>query len=198
MSYKKLYDFAQTEEAFGQGKRYISRKILREKAIKLAGIEDIKQVSTGADLGVARGFWLTPTNKEHSLVRQLGCHIVVTERGLNDCWSRFVFIKEMTHLFDSDEERTSSAEQFDNLLGEFACQGKSDELSPQWDAETSAVWKALALLCPEKTRLEFAEEKKAVKIDDYEIALRLKIPQFHVAKLFSENFTRMVNKITAV
>lgn len=195
MSYKDLYDFAQTTEAFGNGKQYVSRAILKNKAIEIAGIERIAQARTGLDLGVVRGFWLTPTNREHRLVQQLGCHIVVTERGLNDCWDRFIFIKEMTHLFDRPNERTADAEQFDNLLGEFACQGTTDELSDQWNSETSAVWKALGLLCPEKLRREFAAEKKAVKIDDYEIALRLKIPQFHVPKLFSPKYERMMDKI---
>jgi hypothetical protein len=53
----------------------------------------------------------------------------------------------------------------------------------------------LALLCPEAKRREFAAERAAVKIDDYEIALRLKIPLFHVPKLFSPTFDRMLGEM---
>lgn len=196
MSYSALYEFAQTVEVYENGKQYVSRNILRDKAISISGIEQIKHIRTGVDQGVARGFWLTPTNKDHQLVRQLGCHIIVTERGLNTCWERFVYVKELTHLFDDDNAgRTGSAESFDNLLGEFASQGPVNERSGQWVSEATAVWRALALLCPEQKRKEFAAERKAVKIDDYEIALRLKIPLFHVPKLFSPTFDRMLREI---
>lgn len=195
MSYKDLYDYAQTVEVYDKGKQYVSRTSLRDKAVCIAGIEKIAHVRTGADLGVSRGFWLNPTNKEHHLVQQLGCHIIVTERGLNNCWERFVYVKELTHLFDAEEERTMGSEAFDNLLGEFASQGPIDDRSPQWIAESKAVWGALALLCPEAKRREFAEERQAVKIDDYEIALRLRIPQFHVPKLFSPTFEKMLKRL---
>lgn len=195
MPYRDLYDFAQTVEVYENGKQYVSRKVLRDKAISISGINRIAHVRTGADLGVSRGFWLTPTNTEHQLVQQLGCHIIVTERGLNNCWDRFVYVKELTHLFDAIEGKTANFEQFDNLLGEFASQGPINDRSPQWISEATAVWRALALLCPEAKRQSFAAERKAVKIDDYEIALRLKIPQIHVPKLFSATFDKMLKEM---
>ncbi|WP_412562231.1 hypothetical protein [Thalassobius sp. MITS945101] len=188
MSFKELYDFAQTEAVYGQGKRYVSRAVLKDKAVEVAGIEKVVHIQTGADLGVSRGFWLAPTNKNHPLVKQLGCHIIVTQRGLNNCWDRFVYVKELTHLFDVEQERTASAEDFDGLLGEFATLESLSGGSPQFLSEAKAVWAALALLCPEEQRLTFEKERNAVMIDDYEIALRLRIPQIHVPKLFSPSY----------
>lgn len=195
MPYRDLYDFAQTVEVYETGKQYVSRNVLRDKAVSITGVNKIVHVRTGADLGVSRGLWLTPTNTEHQLVQQLGCHIIVTERGLNTCWDRFVYVKELTHIFDADEGRTASAEAFDNLLGEFASQGPINDRSLQWVSEATAVWRALALLCPEAKRREFAAERTDVKIDDYEIALRLKIPLFHVPKLFSPTFDLMLREM---
>ncbi len=195
MPYSDLYDFAQTLEVYEAGKQYVSRNFLRDKAISITGVDKIKHIRTGADLGVSRGFWLTPTNTEHRLVQQLGCHIIVTERGLNNCWDRFVYVKELTHIFDTGDGCTASPDAFDTLLGEFASQGPINERSPQWVSEATAVWRALALLCPEAKRQEFAAERAAVKIDDYEIALRLKIPLLHVPKLFSPTFDRMLGEM---
>lgn len=181
MAYKDLYDFAQDL------KTPVSRNKLRDKAIEIAGVPKVAHAKTGMDLGLARGFWLTPNNTEHHLVRQLGCHIVVTARELNRCWERIVYIKELMHLFDEEDELAATPQMFDDLLAEFASQGPVDR-SPQMKSEMLAVWRALALLCPENQRLEFAAERKGNRIDDYEIALRLKIPQIHVPKLFGTTF----------
>lgn len=170
----------------------MSRNALRDKCIELARIPKIMHVRTGMDQGIARGVFLTPQNTDHPLVKQNGCHIVVTERTLNQCWERFVYVKELTHLFDEANMRTGSASQLDVLLGEFASLGAIDARSPQLVSEARAVWRALALFCSEEQRQAFARERDAVKIDDYGIALRLKIPKIHVPKLFSENYEKFL------
>lgn len=194
MPYRDLYEFAQTVDAYQGEKQYVSRNKLRDKAVEIAGIEKVSHARTGMDLGVTRGLWLTPTNSDHHFTRQFGGHVILTKRGLNTCWERMVYVKELMHLFDEEDGRASTGEEFDYLLGEFASQGEV-ERSPQWDSETIAVWRALAVLCPEEARQAFAKERNAVTIDDYEIALRLKLPQFHVPKLFSPTFERMLEII---
>ena len=188
MPYKELYEYAQTLSV------PMSRNSLRDKAIYIAGIAKVAHVRTGMDLGVTRGLWLTPTNTDHHLVKQHGSHVIVTGRDLNKCWERMVYTKELMHLFDDEPGRASSADDFDSLLAEFASQGPI-ERSPQMTSEIVALWRALAVLCPEAQRQEFAAERKAVTVDDYEIALRLRIPQHHVPRLFSPTFDRMLAAI---
>lgn len=194
MSYRALYEFAQTVAAYQPQKQYVSRNALRDKCIELAGIPKLVHIRTGMNQGIARGVFLTPQNTDHPLVQQNGCHIVVTERELNQCWERFVYVKELTHLFDNPDARTASADQLDVLLGEFASLGELDTSSPQLDSERRAVWRALALFCSEERRRAFAAERRAVKIDDYGIALRLKIPKIHVPKLFSRTYEVFLEK----
>lgn len=188
MPYSELYDYAQTLSV------PVSRNLLRDKAILLAGVPRVAHARAGMDLDVTRGLWLTPTNTDHHLVKQFGTHVIVTGRDLNKCWERMVYVKELMHLFDDDTGKASSVADFDSLLAEFASQGPI-ERSPQMTSEIVALWRALAILCPERLRLEFAAERAAVKVDDYEIALRLRIPQYHVPRLFSPTFERMLETV---
>jgi hypothetical protein len=186
--YKDLYQYAQNL------KIPVSRNVLRDKAVEISGVPKVSHVRTGMDLGVTRGLWLTPQNSNHHLVTQCGNNVIVTARDLNRCWERMVYLKELMHLFDEPSEVTSNREDFDNLLAEFASLGPI-ERSPQMTSEIIALWRALAILCPETQRQEFAAEREAITVDDYEIALRLRIPQVQVPRLFSPAFERMLKAI---
>ena len=186
MSFKELYDFAQTQDL------RVNRNTIKAKAIEITGVDDVKFVRSGLDTSICRGFWLTPTNKDHHLVKQLGCHIAVSARDQNRCWDRFVTVKEMMHLFDSENEQTGTAALFDDLLSEFS--SPMIETSDQMVSEIASFWRALAVLCPEKNRLEFARQKNESSIDNYEIALRLRIPEGYVPRLFEARYEAWLEK----
>jgi len=191
VSYRKLYEFAQTPEAY-DGKQYLSRNALRDKAQELTG-KTVKHARMGVDVLKVRGLWISMSNQKHHLVQQFGCNVIVTQRELNRCWERFVFVKELMHLFDSQDGHTQTSEQFEHLLGEFSSLEVGE--SAQWQSDARAVWRALALFCTEDNRKVFAAQRRAVMISDYDIALRLKIPEFHVPKLMSTNYLRVLETI---
>jgi hypothetical protein len=49
-------------------------------------------------------------------VEQFGSSVVVVARGLNRCWERFVYVKELMHVFDGVDEATDSGEKFESML----------------------------------------------------------------------------------
>lgn len=185
MAFKDLYEHVQTMDI------HINRNEIKAKAIEISGVDDVKVVRAGLDTQVCRGFWLTPTNEDHHLVKQYGCHVAVTARGLNRCWDRFVTVKEMMHLFDGEQQRTGNADQFEDLLSEFS--SPMIQTSSQMVSEIDAFWRALSVLCPEKYRQEFFELKEKQSIDNYEIALRLRIPEQYVPRLFEARYQRWLN-----
>ncbi len=182
MSFRDLYEFAQDQEI------HVNRNIIKAKAIEISGVDDVKVVRSGLDVTICRGYWLTPSNTDHHLVKQLGCYVVVAARGLNRCWDRFVTVKEMMHLFDEENQKTGSPEQFDDLLSEFS--SPMIQNSDQMVSEIASFWRAIAVLCPEKFRQEFRAQKEAQEIDNYEIALRLRIHEQYVPRLFEARYER--------
>lgn len=189
MSYKELYEFAQTQDT------PISRKVLLPEVKRLSGINAIRTVKTGADTRVFRGLWLTPQNQEYRLVQQLGCHIILLARDLNYCWERFVYVKELMHVFDAENAKTNTPELFQSLIDEFGAANETP--SDQMLSEFASFWRALGILCPEKQREQFERERTDLKIDDYEIALRLRIPQQYVPRLFEPRYKTWLARLTA-
>jgi len=186
VSFQDLYAFAQNQAV------HVNRNAIKAECLRISDAEDIKFIRAGLDPSITRGYWLTPQNKDHHLVRQFGCHVVVSARGLNRCWERFVVVKEMMHLFDDEKQKTDDSEKFQSLLSEFASPMivNSDQMVP----EISSFWRALSVLCPERTRCDFQYQRKHKQIDDYEIALRLRIPAQYVPRLFEERYKKWLER----
>ena len=90
------------------------------------------------------------------------------------------------HLLDGAESATDTGETFDRVLTEIG--GSTVKQSAATNAEISAWWKALAVLCPERVRQDLLKEKELGHITDYGVALRLRIPEFYVPYLLSKDF----------
>lgn len=189
MSYNELFVFAQEQTP------HISRKVLLPEVKRLSGIDKIQTVKTGVDTGVFRGLWLTPQNVEHPLVKQMGCHIIILARGMNHCWERFVYVKELMHVFDEENAKSNNPELFESLIDEFVAANVTP--SKQMLSEFASFWRALGVLCPEALREQFERERQELKIDDYEIALRLKIPQQYVPRLFEPRYKTWLERLRA-
>lgn len=180
MSFKELFEYAQSLEI------YIKRNAIRDRAADICGVGRINIVRSGLDIDKCRGYWLTPQNEDHPLVKQFGTHIVVVAREQNRCWERFVIVKELMHLFDTPQQKTSTPKAFTNLLSEFSA--PMSVWSDQFHSEVDSFWQALAVLCPQNVRNEFREQRQQDKIGDLDIALKLKIPEAYVPRLFEERF----------
>lgn len=104
-------------------------------------------------------------------------------------------VKELMHLLDGASSATDSGDSFEKLLTELTGPGSPDR-SPQMDAEIECFWRALACLCPERFRTEFADDRRKNHIDDYGIALKLRIPQQYVPHLFSPVYEGFISGLT--
>lgn len=150
-------------------------------------------IKTTLDTDRCRGFFLSAQNTDHPFVRQHGTTVIVLARSLNKCWERFVFVKELMHLFDGSIEMTDTGEAFERQLSELQFGGP--DLQPQTLSEFHCFWMALACLCPEHIRTKFAVDRDAGRIDDYAVALQLRIPQLYVPRLFEDRYDRMMERL---
>lgn len=182
--FKGLYNFCQTLEP------KISRNDILKKTLEITGAQTVKAVKTSLDITACRGMFLSPKNTNHRIVQQLGCNVILLARGQKYCWERFVYTKELMHLFDDDDEPTSTEEKLEKLLADLEV--PSAELSKQALSEIKGFWMALACLCPEKNRLEFQRLREKNHIDNYGIALQLKIPEQYVPSLFRQGYLNII------
>jgi hypothetical protein len=189
MGYRHIYEQCQ-KLAPAVSRRKIFPLVLAE-----TGISNIRHVVSTLDVGVCRGLYLSARNTEARFVQQVGGHVIVTARGMNYCWERFVFIKELMHAFDDPESAADSGETFDSQLQDLT--GPLTTLSPQGEAEYLSFFMALGILCPESSRLVLQERLAARQIDHYTIALQLRIPELYVPLLFEARYRQLMDKIIA-
>ncbi|MBC6442549.1 MAG: hypothetical protein GDA53_05375 [Rhodobacteraceae bacterium] len=186
--FKALFDYAQGLSL------HVRRNDIKDKIIELTGVDGIAHYRSGLDTSVCRGYWLTPQNSSHHFVQQLGGHIVVTARDNNPCWERFVMVKEMMHLFDTEAQKAGDAEVLNTLLAEFSSSSSlTVPFSPQLESEIESFLQALAVLCPQTFRKRFRDELDQGKTDHYGIALKLRIPEAYVPRLFEDRFDKWLS-----
>jgi len=188
MPFSDLYEFSQELDI------KVRRKIIKEELIRLTGKNKIAMAVSGSlDPKICRGLYLS-IKSEHIWAQQHGCDVVVISRQIRDtnyCWDRFVTVKEMMHIFDSEVEACDTGDKFDTLIGEF-CSGALPELSPQMTSEVKCFWRALSVLCPERKRLDFKTQVAAGKLNHYDVALKLRIPEQYVPQLLHERYDRIL------
>jgi hypothetical protein len=100
------------------------------------------------------------------------------------------------HVFDSADEKTNCPEKFIQLLNELESPLPSDLSSPMFRSETRTMWMALAVLCPEPVRQYFKPKWDASEMSDYEIALKLKIPEGLIKSIMSDSFDAILATLT--
>lgn len=187
MTFPRLYAHCQNHAP------KIKRNEIRDEVLRLTGRNRIAVVKTELDTTVYRGFYLSARNTKHQFVQQLGCDVIVLARGMNRCWDRMVFVKELMHVFDPPDMWTETPAHLDTVFSELVT--SAPEVSRQTLAEWYAIWMALAVLCPEEQRLQLAAERAAGHIDDYAIALQLRIPQVHVPNLFDSRYRPIIDHV---
>lgn len=167
----------------------VKRNNVINKIVEITGSEKIQTIMVVLDTAVLRGFFLSASNEEHPLVKKVGRNVIVLAKDMNECWDRFINVKEAMHLMDDDDEVTDSIQKFETLLDEWGDWSSAElEPKPQKTSDVIAMWMALTCLCPEKNRQEFKKLLDKKQIDHYGIALKLKIPQFFVPVLFRSEY----------
>lgn len=112
-----------------------------------------------------------------------------------DAWRRFVYTKELMHVFDTSAEKANSHATFDLQIEKFA--DPSADTSPQFRAEQKALWRALAVLCPEAQRLEYKRQIAQGEISLEVLSAALHLPPVYVRELLRDQFEGIVQHLLA-
>jgi hypothetical protein len=184
MLYQRLYNYIQALPI------HIKRDLIRDKVLEIAQVprSDFKFIATTLDARICRGIYIAPGSNNPLAIKP---NVVAVARGLNRCWTRFVYIKELMHLLDGPTSATDTGDLFEQVLAQLT---SPSILSPtlQTKAELEAFWKALGVICPEEIRLRFKQDRMNGHISDYDIALQLRIPALYVPKLFSTAYEQII------
>lgn len=180
MSFRSLYD--QAQQLSGK----ISTNWLRERAIELSSITKVKEQWSGIlDTSSIRGFYVEgPIGPPVPLANNES--MIVLARSLDRHMRRFVYTKELMHVFDLPNEIADTSEKFDiqaERLGD-----PSAALSPQFMAERKAFWRAVAVLCQEERRVAYLKALEDKRMSLEVISTSLQMPPRFARHLFRDDF----------
>lgn len=192
MPFAELYAEVQTRDI------PISTRWLKERAIRHSTITTVKEQWSGLiNSSIIRGWYEEGPQAppiplaEHQSLIVLSREMCKGHQG--DYWRRFIYTKELMHVFDEDEEKAHDEKTFDIQIERFG--DPSADVSPQFRAESKAYWRALAVLCPEKERLEFKQKIVAKEMSLDVVGARLRIPANVVRDMMRDDFAQIVASI---
>lgn len=174
----------------------ISTKWLRQKAIEFSEITKVKEQWSGIiDAASLRAFYLEgpigppiPLKEKEALI-VLSRAICLGPQG--DYWRRFIFTKELMHVFDAPDEKTDNRDKLDKQIQRLRDPAATD--TPQYRAELKAYWRALGVLCTQKKRDEHKALLEKDQISWDVVAASLSIPVAAVRNMMSDNFDTYLN-----
>jgi hypothetical protein len=119
---------------------------------------------------------------------------IIATGPTNDCWKRFILVKELMHLFDEVHLRARSPVQVAALAnaliredGEFYGDRPSgDDLLLY--AEQRAAYRALQVLVPCHHLRHMKKLRASHELDDHDVALWFRIPERFVSKILAPTF----------
>ena len=186
--FKELYDFCQQLPC----PPAISRKAICNKVQDIMD-QKVQVQKRGLDTNMLRGLFLSGKSGSRFVTQNGGDPVIIIARGMTDDWDRLVEVKEIMHLFDEANEMTSSAEQFEELLSSLTA--PSRVMEPQIRTEFEAVYMALACFCPEDARQQFIRDIALGHTEEYEVALKLRLPQQFVKTMLTPHFGNVIQQI---
>ncbi|MBE8221082.1 MAG: hypothetical protein HAW65_07245 [Alphaproteobacteria bacterium] len=177
----------------------IKRTIIKDIVSDISGLH-IKWCRAGMNEKNLRGLYLNPEDVKSTKFRNSnkeGGPVIVTERSLNRCWERLVYVKELMHVFDTDDQLTKTGENFEDITSTFGGDVYTDpeDRSPVVNAEFIALPMALGLLCPKIHLDEFRKERIAGTIPDNDIATAFRIPEQYVPAIMNPSFDATILSI---
>ena len=110
------------------------------------------------------------------------------DKTLTRCWRRFVCCKELMHVFDTNPEKVDTRDKFFRLMKELETPPLFGDQSPMYASELRAQWMAVFCLVPERLRNKYKMHLNSGSIDEYSVALKLKIPLAYVKAISSEYY----------
>jgi hypothetical protein len=189
MSFSALYD--QVQKIDGR----ISTRWLRDRAIELSKITRVREQWSGViDPQFIQGFFIEgpqgpplPLNENEVLIT------LARSVGLDKHRRRFVYTKELMHVFDTADEKADTPEKFDAQAERFGDPGAA--ISSQYRAELKAFWRAVSVFCREKRRIDFKSAIDSGQTSLAVVATALQIPATYARHLFREDFPSILAHI---
>lgn len=176
----------------------ISTKWLKERAIRYSSITAVKEQWSGViDPVGLRGFYLEgPIGPPIPL--QANESLIVLSRAMcigpvGEYWRRFIYTKELMHVFDTAAEKTDTPEKFDIQIDKFGDPNK--EMSQQFRAEQKAFWRALLVLCPELARQRLIDDVQTGAASEEVVSARLRLPIAVIRELARADFKPITDLI---
>ena len=117
------------------------------------------------------------------------------DKSLNRCWTRFVCCKELMHVFDRPEERVDTRERFLTLMSELESLRMKEDMSAMFFSELEAQWMAVIVLCPPRLRDKYKPLLENKTMSEYDIALKLKIPEAVIRNTMSDYYDRAMARL---
>jgi hypothetical protein len=192
MSYGALYAYCQTLRP------PVDVNAIADHAATLAKLPRRPQLFRSGTMksGALRGAFVKPGQTEHYLAKHCnGNPIVVIARDLNYCWSRFVYVKEVMHVFDESLTTVGTSVEFAALVMGMTSPTPG-ERPASVNSEILAYWMALGCCCPEDVRQDLQRRFQSGELSERDIAEQLKIPEHTISRLFQPNYKAIMVSLT--
>ncbi len=107
---------------------------------------------------------------------------------------RLISAKELMHVFDTEEQRTATPEQYAILLKQIESMTLPEDASEQYAADRVALWKAIIALVPPCIRNQYLDGWKSGEIKAPEISTKVWLPEPTVAAAMGDYYEVAYNR----
>lgn len=118
--------------------------------------------------------------------------LITYDNKLNMCKRRFVWCKELMHIFDTRDGCVKTEDEYRGLLKEIEL--KPIEPTEAYLSENQAKWLALLILCPKIQRDAMKKEAVEKGLTNYDVGLHFRIPEVIVSSLFSDYYDKYYDR----
>lgn len=201
MDFLKLYDLAQAiiseREREGKESTIVPVAELKDALIReLAWLDDINIHPIETKPNDPLGHFECYSDTDDRWEDASSWVVLITYRqDLSFCEQRFVWCKELMHIFDTEDGCVKTEDEYRGLLREIEL--KPIDPSPAYLSENTAKWLALLVLCPKIQRDSMKVRMKAEGLTNYDVALHFRIPEAVVASLFSDYYDMYYDRFVA-
>lgn len=193
MTFTDLYRYADSLTGDAVSVEDLRKKVVTEHPI----VEAVDFWACELDPQISLGHMILEMDRSSSYDHEYVSASIRFDKTRNTCWRRFVCCKELMHVFDDSLARTSDAKRFMRLMNELENNPIAVDSSPMFDSERNAEWMALLVLFPQRLRDHFIPQHEG-GMSDYEIALRVRIPEIYIKTVMSDRYARSLEVLTGI
>lgn len=115
---------------------------------------------------------------------------------LDEKWRRFVWCKDLMHVFDNDDAFVNTPERMLTLLEELETRPITGNASAMLKSEDEAEWMAIVVLCPLRLRILYEGKLKSGEMTIAEISDALRIPESAARSAMGDQYEATLMKLT--